>query len=130
MRDLKPKSLKAGPTITFAGRASDEELERIAHQSEAFLFPGEEDFGISPVEAMAAGLPVIAYKSGGALDYVVEGETGVFFEEQTAASLAEAIKKLSSTKFDSGVISKKSEYFSENVFQKQMKQFIEDHKQA
>ena len=128
--ETKKLKVMAGPTITFAGRASDEELERIAHQSEAFLFPGEEDFGISPVEAMAAGLPVIAYKSGGALDYVTEGKTGVFFEEQTAASLAEAIKKLSSTKFDSEVISKKSEGFSENVFQKQVKQFIEDHKQG
>lgn len=116
----------AGPTVTFSGRVSDEELVRLAHSAEAFLFPGEEDFGIAPVEAMAAGLPVIAYKSGGALDYVKQNETGIFFEEQTADSLAEAIEKLPSTEFDPELISKKSEEFSETVFKKQIKNFVEN----
>ncbi len=97
------KNLKkiAGPTITFTGRISDDELIAYAHSASAFLFPGEEDFGIAPVEAMAAGLPVIAYQSGGALDYVIEGKTGLFFTKQTQASLIEALQTFDLQMFDS-----------------------------
>lgn len=116
--ETKKLKAMAGPTITFAGRASDEELERIAHQSEAFLFPGEEDFGISPVEAMAAGLPVIAYKSGGALDYVIEGKTGIFFEEQTVESLSGALSSFDQSDYIQDDLVAISEKFSIEVFVK------------
>lgn len=123
-QETKKLRAMAGPTVSFAGRVSDEELVNIAHRSEAFLFPGEEDFGIAPVEAIAAGLPVIAYKSGGALDYVIEGKTGIFFEDQTVASLKKAIKKLSSAKLKTAEVARHADSFSEDVFRKRMTDFI------
>lgn len=82
----------AGPTIQFAGRVSDEEMMRYYVKAKAFLFPGEEDFGITPVEAQSAGCPVIAYGRGGALETVLEGKTGLFFEAQTVDSLVCCIR--------------------------------------
>ena len=81
----------AGPTVRFLGRADDATVTRLFETSRAFLMPGVEDFGITPVEAQAAGCPVIAIRDGGALETVVEGRTGAFFDEQTVDSLAEAI---------------------------------------
>ena len=83
----------AGPTVHFVGRISEDELVHLAQTSRAFLFPNEEDFGIAAVEALAAGTPVIAYKKGGALDIVQDGETGIFFEEQTVEGLVEAMQR-------------------------------------
>jgi len=82
----------AGPTVNFLGKVSDAVVEEEFANAAAFIFPGLDDFGISPVEAMAAGTPVIAYKAGGALDYVVPGKTGEFFDSQTASSLATVIR--------------------------------------
>jgi glycosyltransferase involved in cell wall biosynthesis len=82
----------AGPTITFITNASDEDVAQIVGSSEAFIFPGVDDFGISAVEALAAGTPVIAYKDGGALDYVIEGKTGQFFNNQSVQSLTKSIE--------------------------------------
>ena len=81
----------AGPTIQFLPKASDKDVIHAFQHAEAFIFPGVDDFGIVAVEAMAAGCPVIAYKDGGALDYVVEGKTGVFFTRQTVSSLSETL---------------------------------------
>ena len=83
----------AGPTIEFLGRQPDEVVTRAAGACRALLFPGEEDFGMTPLEINAAGRPVVAWKGGGALETVVEGRTGVFFTEPTAASMAEAIER-------------------------------------
>lgn len=82
----------AGPTVEFRGRVSDEEMVEAYAGADAFLFPGTEDFGLTPVEAMASGVPVIAYGKGGALETVVDGETGLFFGEQSVDSLAECIE--------------------------------------
>lgn len=106
----------AGPTITFTGRISDEELIARAHAAQAFLFPGEEDFGIAPVEALAAGLPVIAYKSGGALDYVEEGKTGLFFSTQSVEALVDCLGSFSETNFNEKIITNKAQQFSEDLF--------------
>jgi glycosyltransferase involved in cell wall biosynthesis len=84
----------AGGTIEFVGRVSDEKRDELYSQAKALVFPGVEDFGIVPVEAQAAGCPVIAFGEGGALETVVEGKTGVFFNEPTADSLCAAIEKL------------------------------------
>lgn len=81
----------AGKTITFLGTLPDEEVYATVSKARAFLMPQVEDFGIAAVESMALGTPVIAYKKGGATESVVEGETGIFFFEQTAQSLQEAI---------------------------------------
>lgn len=81
----------AGPNVTFAGRVPFEQLRGAYENCKALLFPGEEDFGIVPLEAMAMGRPVIGYGRGGILDTVVDGETGILYPEATAKGLAEAI---------------------------------------
>jgi glycosyltransferase involved in cell wall biosynthesis len=83
----------AGGSITFTGRVSDEEAARLLSQAKALLFPGIEDMGLVPVEAAAAGCPVIAYRKGGALDTVSENVTGLFFDCPSAAALADAIQR-------------------------------------
>lgn len=84
----------AGPTVEFRGRCGDAEIADLYARCRAFLFPGYEDFGITPVEAQAAGRPVIAYGRGGATETVVDGVTGVLFDEQTEEALIEAIEQL------------------------------------
>lgn len=84
----------AGPTIEFKGGGlTDEEVRGYYLRAKAFLFPGEEDFGITPVEAQSAGTPVLAYGRGGACETVLPGKTGYWFEEQTADSLAACIQR-------------------------------------
>lgn len=83
---------KAGSSITFNPQASDKDIVDAFRASEAFIFPGLDDFGIVAVEALAAGCPVIAYRDGGALDYVVPGKTGQFFQKQSIDSLTKALQ--------------------------------------
>src|SRR5579862_7846242 len=83
----------AGPTVKFLGYASDEQVEYHAARCRALLFPGEEDFGMAPLEVAAAGRPTIAYRAGGALETIVENSTGLFFDQQTAESLGDAIER-------------------------------------
>ncbi len=115
----------AGPTITFTGRLDHDELVKYASSSEAFIFPSFEDFGISPVEAMAAGTPVIAYKAGGALDFVIPGKTGEFFNGQTVESLVEALKNFKPNAYDHKDISKFADKFSTKNFLTNIEEFIE-----
>ena len=84
----------AGPSVRFLGRLPDRDVSEEMARCRAFLFPGDEDFGITPVEAQAAGRPVVAYGSGGALDTVIDGTTGVLFHEQTVASLGAALQRV------------------------------------
>ena len=86
------KLANGSPLVTFKGRVSDEELRRSYAEARALLFPGLEDFGIVPLEAQAAGTPVIAYGRGGALETVVDGKTWLFFGEQTVEALCSAIE--------------------------------------
>jgi glycosyltransferase involved in cell wall biosynthesis len=90
-RDRAALAAQAGPNITFLGYVPDAELPDLLARCKALVFPGREDFGLTPVEAQAAGRPVIAYGAGGALDSVVEGETGAFFSTPTPEALAEAV---------------------------------------
>lgn len=120
------KSL-AGPTVTFVGRISDPDLEKLAQTSRAFLFPNEEDFGISAVEALAAGTPVIAYKKGGALDIVQDGETGIFFEEQTVDSLVAAIQRFEKMKFSPATLHRKAKRFDKGLFDTKIKKIVNDY---
>lgn len=92
-RAMSSLQARAGPGVEFLGHVADDELPALLSGARALLFPGEEDFGIVPVEAQAAGLPVIAYGSGGVRDSVVDGITGVLFEEPTVAGLCEAIER-------------------------------------
>lgn len=122
----------AGQTITFRGKATgnfvpDEEVPAYLHSAEAFLFASFDDFGIVSVEALASGTPVIAYKAGGALDYVEEGKTGLFFAEQTADSLCEALEKFQTTKesFDAGYIRNAAAQFSPDAFKQRIRKQID-----
>lgn len=117
----------AGPTVLFVGRVSDAELNRLAHQAKYFLFPNEEDFGIAAVEALAAGLAVIAYKKGGALDIVEDGQTGVFFNEQTTESMATALKKAESIEFSGNLLRQRAKRFDQALFRNKMKKVVSDY---
>ncbi len=114
----------AGKSVTFLGKVSDEVLEQEFANAGALIFPGLEDFGITPVEAMAAGMPVLAYKAGGALDYVKPGVTGEFFEAQTAKSLALALKKLDTGAYSSAAIRAFAQKFSKERFQNEVKKYL------
>lgn len=112
--------------ITFVGEVSDQEKNKILGDSKAFIFPQEEDFGISPVEAMACGKPVIAYRSGGALETVIEHKTGEFFDEQTWESLVEAVLKFERNEYQysSEDIRLWAERFDVSVFEREIKAYI------
>lgn len=114
----------AGPTITFVTDASDEEVAQYFSSAQAFIFPGLDDFGITPVEAMAAGTPVITYKGGGALNYVIEGKTGLFFEDQSIESLVSTLQKFNPVQFDSKFIREYASKFSNETFAHQMQQLF------
>lgn len=108
----------AGPSVRFAGSISRAQLVDHLRRCHAYVVPGEEDFGIAPVEAMAAGKPVIAYAAGGALETVVDGQTGVFFDRQTPDALAAAIEQVDAMSFDRTVIRANAERFSVPVFRR------------
>jgi len=95
-RDRERLAAMAGPTVKFLGYVPDSDLPGLFARCRAFIFPGLEDFGITPVQAQAAGRPVIAYRGGGTLDTVIDGETGVFFDEMTVDSLAAALERFES----------------------------------
>ena len=102
----------AGTTVSFVGRLPDHEVSDEMSRCRALLFPGEEDFGITPVEAQAAGRPVVAFAAGGALDTVIEGETGILFSEQTVASMGTALTRMQSAKFSSERLLANAQRFS------------------
>lgn len=116
----------AGPSVTFLTDLNDEQVAEHIEKAHAFLFAAFEDFGITPVEAMAAGIPVIAYKAGGALDYVIDGKTGVFFEEQTVENLINAIQEFQTQIFNPKTIRKHAEQFSPEHFRQKFWNFLKD----
>lgn len=124
-RDRANLEAMAGPTIRFLGRVPEHDLASLLARCRAFVFPGLEDFGIAPVEAMAAGRPVIAYAGGGALDSVVEGVSGTFFQEQTVASLIEAVHRFEEATFEPAAIQTHAERFDASVFKTQLRTLIE-----
>lgn len=112
--------------ITFLGETDDATRNRYLSRCKAFINPQEEDFGISAVEAMASGRPVIAYAAGGALETIMHNVTGVFFEEQSWESLAYAVLASRLIEFDAAVIKKHAEQFSSEVFSQKIIKFIND----
>ena len=117
--------------ITFTGRVSDEEVAKYLSEAKALIFPGIEDFGIIPVEANAAGCPVLAYKEGGAIDSIKENETGLFFTEQTADSIIECMNKfeqIESSFTDREVFTNHVKQFSKEEFINQISKAIEERK--
>jgi glycosyltransferase involved in cell wall biosynthesis len=110
----------AGPTVTVMGPRPFAELRHHYARCQALIFPGEEDFGIVPVEAMASGRPVVAYGRGGATETVVAGRTGVFFQEQSVEAIVAATKTVQETSFDPQVIAAHAASFSTERFITQM----------
>lgn len=106
----------AGPTITFLGSLTDEKLVPYYKQCRALLFPGNEDFGLTMVEAQSFGKPVIAYRAGGAKEIVKDKETGLFFESQTITSLKDALLQFDTMRFSETTIKKHAEQFGMNLF--------------
>lgn len=111
--------------VEFLGEISDEEKFDLMKRAKAFLFAGEdEDFGITPVEAMSVGTPVIAYKSGGLLESVIDGKTGIFFSELTVASLVNGIKRFEKVKIKPRDCIKQAKKFSQERFKKAIKHIV------
>lgn len=114
----------AKDNIKFLGRQPDDVIKEYYSKCRAFIFPGEEDFGITPLEAQASGRPVIAYGKGGALETVVDKQTGMFFKEQTVKSLKDSVSEFQSISFDKQAIRTHAEKFDEEVFKDKIETFI------
>jgi glycosyltransferase involved in cell wall biosynthesis len=110
--------------IEFLGRVSDDKRKELFSKCQAFINPQVEDFGITVVEAMASGRPVIAQARGGALETVIPGKTGVFFKDQTPDAIVAAIQSFNSNLFDSKFIREHAEMFSKERFKREIKEFI------
>jgi len=115
---------KIEKNIEFLGYVSEEKKARYLSSCQALIHPQEEDLGLTAIEAMASGRPVIAYASGGALETVIDGETGVFFDEQNWESLADAVIRFRSEKFNPEKIREHSKKFSKEEFKKKIKDFV------
>lgn len=102
----------ADETVSFVGYLTEEELLQYYKRSQALIFPGKEDFGLAILEAQKLGKPVIAFKGGGALETVVEGKTGIFFEKQSVLSVVEALEKFKRKRFDPALCKKNAKAFS------------------
>ncbi len=125
-RDMDRLKSLAGPSVRFLGFVPDDAVVRQHYaRCKAFLFPGEEDFGISPLEAQASGRPAIAYAAGGALDTVIPGVTGELFQDQTVDSLAAVLRDFDVSRYDPERIRQHALRFDSGVFKQHMKEFVE-----
>ncbi|KKU44522.1 MAG: Glycosyl transferase group 1 [Berkelbacteria bacterium GW2011_GWA2_46_7] len=116
----------AGPTVEFLGRVSDDELADLYARAIGLIFPPKEDAGMTPLEAMASGRPVIAYGEGGALESVVAGVTGEFFKEQTVESLVATLKNFDASKYDPQKIRAHAMEFDAEKFKEKIKMVVKD----
>ncbi len=123
-RQLRELQRNAGSNITFMGRVDDAELPDVLARARGFIMPGEEDFGIAPVEANACGVPVIAYAAGGALDTQIDGVTGVLFGEQTVDGLCAAVQQAEQLRFDKAAIQAHAQNFDVDAFRQGMNKVI------
>jgi len=122
-RDRARLEAMSGPNVNFLGYVSDDELPDLMARCRAFLFPGEEDFGIAPIQAMAAGRPVIAYAAGGALETVIPG-TGMLFAEQSADAIIKAVESFEPYDTDPAMIRSHAQQFDTSVFKHRIKDFV------
>lgn len=123
-RDRARLETLAGPTVAFKGHLPRQAVAELMAHCQAFIFPGFEDFGIAPVEAQAAGRPVIAFGRGGALDTVIEGQTGLFFRDQSIEALIEVIKQFEKMSFDPVAVRANAERFSVERFKRELGDFV------
>jgi glycosyltransferase involved in cell wall biosynthesis len=117
---------QAGPNVKFLGAVSRSQVRESMRNCRGLIYPGKEDFGITPVEVQATGRPVVALGAGGALESIVEGVTGVFFEEQTAEALCEAVTACSASSFDRDAIRRHALQFDREVFVLKMMDFVRE----
>lgn len=132
--EMQRLKAKAKPHIEFLGRVSDQEKVYLMSRAKAFLHPQIEDLGITPIESMAAGRPVIAYGVGGVTETVIPGKTGIFFNEQSWESLLDTIIHFDDQAWDSQNIREWAERFSVHSFKDRIRRYVEDryeeHKQG
>lgn len=127
--DEKRLKALAGPTVDFLGFVPDSDLARLYKGAKAFLaLSGDEDFGMTPVEAQSYGTPVIAYRGGGYEESVIEGKTGIFFDSLTVESLQRSIKMLRHRRFSENACQKNAPRFSRDRFKQEIQTFVEAHR--
>lgn len=122
--ELQELKRRAGEHTKFLGFVSDEALPRLYGGARALLFPQEEDFGITPLEAAASGKPTIAYGQGGARETIISGVTGLFFQEQTSESLGQAILRFEALRWDAAAIRAHAEIYRSQVFMDKIQDFV------
>jgi len=123
----KLKKLSGG-NVELLGRVTDEELYELYAKAKGFIaLAREEDFGITPVEAMAAGTPVIAFNGGGFRESIIDGETGILIDDTDEVTIGEAVKKLERKKWDKGKLQNQARKFSRERFEEEIKFFIRKH---
>ena len=125
-RDRKRLQKMAKKNIKFLGWQSNKTVRKYFQNCTAFIFPGEDDFGIAPVEAMLFGKPVLAYRKGGVTETVLEGITGEFFDDSATESLADGVRRINMNinNYSPLVIKKTAEKFSQEKFEKSIKEFV------
>lgn len=122
--DRKRLEEMAEDNVEFTGYVSDEERAKLLAGAKGLIFPNEEDFGIVPVESMASGTPVIAYGKGGLTETVIDGETGLFFHEQSAAVINRAVEDFEKLHFDGEALKKRAREFSSDTFERKIKTLV------
>jgi glycosyltransferase involved in cell wall biosynthesis len=115
----------AGPTVRFMGRLSDEDVQRAVGECQALLFPGEEDFGMVPLEVASAGRPTIAFRGGGATETIEDGVTGLFFDQADVRSLAAAIETFQHHSWSPSLLRSHARKFDIQVFRDRFRQLLE-----
>jgi glycosyltransferase involved in cell wall biosynthesis len=124
-RDREALEAEANSNITFLGYVPDADLPNLLARCRGYILPGVEDFCIAPVQAMAAGRPVIAYASGGALDTVIPHETGLHFQDPTPESLVKVVGQFDPGDFDPGTIRRHAKRFDKSVFEGKLRGYVE-----
>lgn len=114
----------AGPSVSMLGRQPDAVVNHYASHCRALIFPGEEDFGIAPLEINAAGRPVVAYRGGGATETIIEGLNGVFFDKQEVTSVMDALQRFQTMEWDSAAIRRHAEQYDTAVFQTKILKYL------
>jgi glycosyltransferase involved in cell wall biosynthesis len=123
--EVAKQRLRAHDNVEFLGRVTDEERNRLFAGATGFIWPQEEDFGMTALEAMAAGCAVIAYDRGGAREYMTEGVTGTLFQEQSAIAIVEAVRRFEKMNFDETLVRSRATEFDESVFRTKMGEFVD-----
>ena len=128
-QEKKLKS-RATPNIEFLGQVEDDELRTLYQNCRALIFPGEEDFGLTPVEAQACGRPVVAFGRGGATETVREGVTGVFFRDASPDGLNEAVDKMLHLEIPDGACRENAERFDQSVFLEEIVKYLKPYMES